>query len=55
MINWTCLRLTPVKIWNLKVKISLKHQILWKNLKTCSTSSQDLKQVPDKTTFVQLT
>ena len=42
-------------IWNLKVKISLKSKILWKNLKTCPTSSQYLRQVPDKTTFVQLT
>ena len=42
-------------IWNLKAKISLNSEILWKNLKTCQTSSQDLRQVPDKTTFVRLT
>ena len=27
-------------IWNLKAKISLKSEILWKNLKTHPTSSQ---------------
>ena len=43
------------QIWNLKAKISLKSEILWKNLKTHQTSSQYLRQVPDKTIFVQLT
>ena len=40
MTKWTSLRLTPIKIWNLKAKISLKSEILWKNLKTHPTSSQ---------------
>ena len=40
------------QIWNLKAKISLKSEILWRNLKTHQTSGQDLRQVPDKTTFV---
>ena len=40
------------KIWNLKAKISLKSEILWKNLKTHHTSLPDLRQVPDRTIFV---
>ena len=40
MIKGTSLRLTPITFWNLKAKVSLKSEILCKNLKTHPTSSQ---------------